>query len=155
MSLSCQLAGAQLCLLGGRLKAEHAGVFTNVAQLPCGSSHCSCRDGRVPVTSWPFSFPSFSMSHVSKSGVGTGAARLRWWGPWSQREGRQGGDQERKEGREEMQGGKGSGDREGFGLERVKQYPLGSSCLCFSSPVGVPDHLPCLRSTSHLYEHSV
>lgn len=62
-------------------------AFVHVVQLPCvgapgpwdphkgeragapwgGGSLCSCR-GRALVTSWQLPFPSFSMSHVSKSG---------------------------------------------------------------------------------------
>lgn len=106
-------------------------------------SHCRCH--RAPETSWQFSLPSFCMSHLSKSGLGAGAAGLysAWAHGAKEKEGRRGG---RRGGRGDAEG-KGDGDRERFG--RVRQ------CLHLILPThtsllpDIPDHLPCVTPTSH------
>lgn len=107
-------------------------------------SHCRCH--RAPETSWQFSFSSFCMSHLSKSGLGAGAARLHSAQAHvaKEREGRPGG----RRGERGDADGKGDGDRERFG--RVRQYlhlilPTHTSLL-----PDIPDCLPYLTLTSHM-----
>lgn len=73
------------------------------------------------MTAWQLSFPSFSMSHVSKSGLGTGVAGLQWWGPCKPKRGEAGLEPGKKRGKRGNAEGEGGGDRKSFGLERMQQ----------------------------------
>lgn len=164
MSLQCQLflGGAQLSFLGGRPKRgipapspryPSFSVGVNLASAPnmeqLSGSPARIFSGQLQVPQGSRDFvavlSSFCMSHLSKSGLGAGAARLHsaWAHVAKERAGWPGGRRGDAEGKRD-------GDRDRIGLSRMRQdlhliLPTHTSLL-----PDISDHLPCLTLTSYL-----